>query len=79
MEPFIVAYGKFRDITYAASLADALEKARAFALAEGMSAEEAGDPEEVWAERYDFHRARDLNLTWLDERERGWDVKEARP
>ncbi len=79
MEPFIVFIGPNAEITYARDLADAEAKARRFAMAEGLSAEEANDPEEVYARPYDHFLARDHGLTWLDATERGWEVAEARP
>ncbi len=81
MEPFIVCYGfdETYDIVYAPDLAAALNRAREFAVAEGMSVEEARDGDYTWARAYDHWFARDHGLTWLDPTERGWAVAEARP
>ncbi len=81
MEPFIVCYGpnETYDIVYAPDLASALARAREFAMADSMSAEEARDEDYTWARPYDHWFARDKGLTWLDATERGWEVAEARP
>lgn len=81
MSPFIVGHGFCgkTDIVYAADLASALNKARAFGMSEGMSAEEAGDPDYCWSRPYDFYLARDMGLAWLDQHEKGWITAEARP
>lgn len=79
MNVFIIVFGRSgREIVYARDLDAATQKAREFAQSAGLSAEDSHDESEVWAEIYDWHRARDLNLTWLDEQERGWQTKEAR-
>jgi hypothetical protein len=75
MEPFIVCYGPHDtyDIVYA------LARAREFAMADSMSAEEARDEDYTWARPYDHWFARDKGLTWLDQHEKGWITAEARP
>lgn len=78
MDKYIIFYGKTKDIVYAASLADALAKARVFALAKGMSFDESHDDDEVFAREFDPWLAKDHGLMWLDEAERHWEIKEAR-
>ncbi len=80
MDKFIAFYGRdCRDVVWAASEAAALEKAKSFAIADGMSPEEAADDEEVYVRKADFWVLKEYGLLWLDDRENGYVEAEARP
>ena len=80
MDKWIAHYGRGKsDIVWAANEADALEMARRFAVADGMSPEEAADDEEVYARKADFWLLKEYGLIWLDARENGYEECEARP
>jgi hypothetical protein len=79
MNRYIIGFGIPADVAdiYSPSLEDALAKARAFSLAQGLSAEESGADDVSWAIPYDRFAARDFGLEWLDDHDR-WVQSEAR-
>ncbi len=78
MDKYIAFYGRKNDTVWAASEAEALARAQAFAIADGMSPEEANDPDEVHVRVADFWSLKEYGLIWLDDQESGYVEAEAR-